>query len=72
MFVFVLFCFYFTRFLVADFNNPLEETLENCSQLPLFVLFIYKHEQNKSKRKADQFRFLGNCAPTPSLSHLLP
>ena len=69
MFVFVLFCFYFTRLSVANFNNPLGETLENCSQLPLFVLFIYKHEQNKSKRKADQFRFLGNCAPTPPLSH---
>ena len=72
MFVFVLFCFYFTRFSVANFNNPLGETLESYSQLPLFMLFIYKHEQNKSKRKADQFRFLGNCAPTPPLSHLLP
>ena len=61
--------FLFIRFLVADFNNPLGKTLESCSQLPLFVLFIYKHEQNKSKRKADQFRFLGNWAPTPPLSH---
>ena len=53
MFVFVLFCFYFTRFSVANFNNPLGQTLESYSQLPLFMLFIYKHEQNKSKRKAD-------------------
>ena len=52
MFVFVLFCFYFTRFSVANFNNPLGETLESCSQLPLFMLFIYKHEQKQEQKKS--------------------
>jgi len=67
--MFVLFCFYFTRFSVADFNNPLGENLENCSQLPFFVLFIHKHEQDKSKRKADNFRYLRNNEHTTKLNH---
>ena len=57
MFVFVLFCFYFTRFSVANFNNPLGETLENCSQLPLFVLFIINMNKTRAKEKRTNLGF---------------